>query len=272
MASPADPASDVTVGVASMEECGDSVVIPSACVCDYDDYFYDGQYDDCPDYYDYDESDYYGSFPSVYDFVELDDYELYHDLQGSNGCGVYCVYRGAVDVDVSYWSDENKGHDVQRGDVILPLTGSEESPAVLEHSVVGIFGSGGFRYGTREAAETPQEMVVDLECQDTVWGCCRGSRCAWSTLGRCRNCLVIQYVPYPTNLYVDKFASTSNLCTPGMMCTLNCPWIGPYLFVSLCGWLFGIQDQPDLTYPSILPRTGRESSGPTSGGSRLFPG
>ena len=60
--SSADPAGVVTAGVASMEECGDSVVIPSARVCDYDDYLYDGQYDDCPDYYDYDDPDDYGSF------------------------------------------------------------------------------------------------------------------------------------------------------------------------------------------------------------------
>ena len=32
------------------------------------------------------------------------------------------------------------GHDVLRGDVILPRTGSDESPAVLEYSVVGTIG------------------------------------------------------------------------------------------------------------------------------------
>ena len=39
---------EVTAGVAYMEEYAES-----DCVCDYDDYFYDGQYDDRPDYYDY---------------------------------------------------------------------------------------------------------------------------------------------------------------------------------------------------------------------------
>ena len=46
----ADSASVVTTGVAFQEECGDSVMIPSGSVCDYDDYFYDGHYDDRPDY------------------------------------------------------------------------------------------------------------------------------------------------------------------------------------------------------------------------------
>ena len=74
----------------------------SDCVCDYDDYLYDGQYDDCPDYYDYDDPDDYGSFPCVYGFVRPDDYELYHDLHGSDGCGVHCVSRRAVDANISY--------------------------------------------------------------------------------------------------------------------------------------------------------------------------
>ena len=47
---------------------------------------------------------------------------------------------------MSYWS-ENNGHGVQRGDAILPRTGSDESPAVLEDSVVGMISSGGPRYG-----------------------------------------------------------------------------------------------------------------------------
>ena len=35
VASPADPASVVTAGVEFREECGDNVVIPTDCVCDY---------------------------------------------------------------------------------------------------------------------------------------------------------------------------------------------------------------------------------------------
>ena len=35
---------------------------------------------------------------------------------------------------------------------------------VFEDGVVCTIGSGGPRHGTEEAAETPQEMVIDLEC------------------------------------------------------------------------------------------------------------
>ena len=51
--SSADPASVVTAGVEVREECGDSVMVPSRSFCDYDDYFYDGHYDDKPDYFNY---------------------------------------------------------------------------------------------------------------------------------------------------------------------------------------------------------------------------
>ena len=44
--SSADPVSVATAGVAFRENCGDSDVIPSDSVCDYDDYFYDGHYDE----------------------------------------------------------------------------------------------------------------------------------------------------------------------------------------------------------------------------------
>ena len=62
VASSADPVSVVTAGVAFREKCGDGIVIPSYSVCDYDDCCYDGQYDDCLDYYDYDDPDGYDSF------------------------------------------------------------------------------------------------------------------------------------------------------------------------------------------------------------------
>ena len=68
--------------------------------------------------------------------------------------------------DVSHWSD-NVRHDIQMGDVILSQTSSDVSPAAFQDSVVGTIGwGGGGRYGTGEAAETPQEMVVDSECRN----------------------------------------------------------------------------------------------------------
>ena len=46
-----------------------------------------------------------------------------------------------------------------------------------------------------------------------------------------------------------------------MMCKLDCPWLSLYLFV-----FFGSRRDP-----SILPRTGRKSSGAASGDLRFFP-
>ena len=110
--------------------------------------------DDCPDYCDYDNPADYDSFPSVYGFVGPDDYELYHDLHGSDGCGVYCVAWGVVDADVLHWS-ENRGpdmshwsddvrHYLKKGDVILSRTGSDGSPAASEYSVVSCRDSPGY--------------------------------------------------------------------------------------------------------------------------------
>ena len=44
----------------------------------------------------------------------------------------------------------------------------------------------------------------------------------------------------------DEGTSTPDLCPPGMMCKLDCPWLSPYRFVCLGGWLVGIRAQPDL--------------------------
>ena len=65
--------------------------------------FYDGHYDDKPDYFDYDDPGDFDSYPNVYGFVGPDNYELYHDLLGPDECGVYCVSRGDVG-EVPYWS------------------------------------------------------------------------------------------------------------------------------------------------------------------------
>ena len=47
----ADPSSVVTTGVAFQEKFD----VPSGSLCDYDDYFCDGHYDENPDYFDYDD-------------------------------------------------------------------------------------------------------------------------------------------------------------------------------------------------------------------------
>ena len=134
VASSADLAGDVTVGVTSLADpvVGDSVMIQSGSVWDDDDY-----YDNRPDYFDYDDPCDYDNYPGVDGYVWPDNYELYHDLHGPDDCGVYCVSRGDVGV-VPYWSGDEEG-DVYEGDVALPWTGSDE-PA---NSVVSMFGPGG---------------------------------------------------------------------------------------------------------------------------------
>ena len=85
-----DPGSVVTTDVAFREQCEDSVMVPSDCVCDYGDYFYDAQYDDDrPDNFDYDDPGNFYSYPGVYGFVEPDNYERSHDLHGLWGYIVY---------------------------------------------------------------------------------------------------------------------------------------------------------------------------------------
>ena len=78
---------------------------------------------------------------SIHAFDEPDDYELYHDLHGSDGCGEYCVSYGVANADVSSL-EEHRGRDVIRIDVIRPQTDSDKSSAALETSVVGAIGTG----------------------------------------------------------------------------------------------------------------------------------
>ena len=73
--------------------CQEKCDVLCGSVCDYDDYFYDGQYDESPNYFDYDDPGDCHSYPDVYGFIEPDDCELYHDLHGTDDCGVYCVAR-----------------------------------------------------------------------------------------------------------------------------------------------------------------------------------
>ena len=94
-----DLASDVTISVVLVTSLADSAgvvtvgdVIPSDSVCDYDDYFYDAQSDDKPDYCDYDDPVDYEGFPSVYGYF------------GPDGCGRYYVCRDAVSAPVSRWN------------------------------------------------------------------------------------------------------------------------------------------------------------------------
>ena len=133
----ADPAGVVTTGVAFREKFGDSAMVSSGSVCDYDDYFYNKHYNDKPNYFDYEYMGDFDSYPSVHGFVGPDNYELYHDLHGPDECGVYCVSQGDVVV-VPYWSEDEEG-DMYECDVALPRSGSDEPV----NSVVSTSESGG---------------------------------------------------------------------------------------------------------------------------------
>ena len=137
------------------------------------------------------------------------------------------------------------------------------APAVFEDGVVCTIGLGGPLYGTGEAAETPQEMVVASECQDTVRGTLKWDRMYMvdPQLVSGLSCDPVRSVSDEIMRGKSRFfdqraekdsvmfgagATTSNVCPPGMMCKLDCPWLRPYLFVCLGGWPVGIREQPDL--------------------------
>ena len=115
--------------------------VPSGSVCDYDDYFYDGDYDDTPDYFDDDDPGGFDNYPSMFGVVGPDNYELHHDLHGPHDCGVYCVSCGGVCV-VPYWSGDDDG-DMHEGDVALPRAGSDKPVDGSGYSVISTSGPGG---------------------------------------------------------------------------------------------------------------------------------
>ena len=102
---------------------------------DYDDYFYDGHYDDTPDYFDYDDSSDVDSYPIV--CMALLGRIIMNCIMicmGRMTVGVYCVSRGDAGV-VPYWR-ENEDGDVYEDDVALPRADSDEPVDGLGHSVI----------------------------------------------------------------------------------------------------------------------------------------
>ena len=52
----------------------------------------------------------------------------------------------------------------------------------------------------------------------------------------------------PSHIIIfDEGVFAFDLCPPGMMCKLDCPWLSPYLFVSLGKWLNTSREQLVLT-------------------------
>ena len=44
----------------------------------------------------------------------------------------------------------------------------------------------------------------------------------------------------------DEVVFAFGVCPPGVMCKLDCPWLNPFLFVSLSGWFVISREQPVL--------------------------
>ena len=116
----ADHDGDVTAGVTSMEECGERDVVLSDYVDNYDDYHYDCQYD-CPDYYRYDEYDDCHIYDPEYD--DYDDYHEYDDYGGYDDSGDYC---GDVIASVTSM-EEYQERDVILSNVVPPQTDPDRS-------------------------------------------------------------------------------------------------------------------------------------------------
>ena len=50
----------------------------------------------------------------------------------------------------------------------------------------------------------------------------------------------------PSRSIIFEGVFAFDLCHPGMMCKLECPWLSPYLFVSIGEWLITSCEQPVL--------------------------
>ena len=48
------------------------------------------------------------------------------------------------------------------------------------------------------------------------------------------------------SIIFDEGVFAFDLCPPGLMCKLDCPWLNPHLFVSLGKWLVTNWEQPVL--------------------------
>ena len=151
--------------------------VPSGLVCDYDDYCYDGHYDENPDYFDYDDPGDFNSYPDVYGFIEPDDHDLYHDIHGPDGCGVYCISWGEAG-GTSYWAGVDKCDDYE-GNGVLPRSQIYDSAVALHRtgsdqtfnevfSIVGPVGPGN---ETGSVADASGDVIVmSSECQEVDIG------------------------------------------------------------------------------------------------------
>ena len=96
---------------------------------------------------------------------------------------------------------------------------------------------------TGSVADAPGDvLVVSSECRDIDRG----------TLDSIQTCQVdprseskVCCGPSRSIIFDDGFF-VLDLCIPGMMCKLDCPWFSLFLFVSISNWLFTSREQAGL--------------------------
>ena len=87
-------------------------------------------------------------------------------------------------------------------------------------------------------ADTPGDAIDAINCHLRTGKLIEGHGPNTNVAGQ--KCVV----GHPAVLYLTRGVFAFDLCPPGMMCKLDCPWLSPYLFVSLSKWLITSREQP----------------------------
>ena len=129
--------------------------------------------------------------------------------------------------------------DVSEGNVAMHRTGSDETVV----SAIGTISPRGHSDETGSVAVAPGESIAMLsECWDSDRGTL-DNICMWRVNPRSESRVCCE--PSHGDMF-DEGVFAFDLCPPGMMCKLDCPWVSPYLFVSLGKWFVSNQEQPVL--------------------------
>ena len=109
------------------------------------------------------------------------------------------------------------------------------------NSVVSTIGTGAPDDETGSVADAPGDAIVMLhESRDSDRGTLDNIH-----MGRVNPRSESKVCCKPSHSIIfDEGVFTFDLCPPGMMCKLDCPWVSPYLFVSLGRWFVTNQEQP----------------------------
>ena len=130
----------------------------------------------------------------------------------------------------SYIRDED--NDIMR--VLLPHTGPDQTV----NNVVSTVGPGN---ETRSVADAPGDVIVrSSDCREIDKGTLDKLR-MWQVKPRSE---LKVYYESSHSIIFDEGVSAFDLCPPGLMYKLDSPWLDPYFFVSLGGWLVTNREQP----------------------------